>query len=148
MKYLCTSCNYVFDEALWDIWEDIIAWTKIENIEKCPVCEEYDTFHHINEEINYIDDNDLDYMEASHYIDLKHIDFQFKIIVWNDVHPMWGDHRIAWIALFDEYGDLVEEKFLKEDEETIIYFDDYDLDIFEIRLKCTQHKIFAKRFEL
>lgn len=148
MKYLCTNCSYVFDEAIWDNWEEIPAWTKIEQLEYCPVCEEYDTFHHINEEVTYLDENTRDYIDFEHNIELIHDDFRFEITIWNNSHPMWEDHRIAWIWLFDEYADLVEEKFLDTDSDTVVVFDDYDMDEFEIRIKCTQHNTFWKKFQL
>ena len=61
---------------------------------------------------------------------------------------MWDDHRIAWVWLFDEYEDLVEERFLKSDDDSVVVFDDYWLTDFEVRIKCTQHKLFAKKFVL
>jgi len=148
MKYLCTSCNYTFDEALWDWSEWIDAWFKLNDDFSCPVCNEKWTFHHITEEINYIEDWTSDDLEIDHYIELKHDNFQFEITIWDNVHPMWENHRIAWIALFDEYGDLIEEKFLEMDQDSTVLFDDYDLDNFEVRVKCSQHQIFAKKFEL
>ena len=61
---------------------------------------------------------------------------------------MEKEHRILSIWLFDEYWDLVEEKFLWIDDDTVVVFDDYDLDEIEIRVRCSKHWIFGKKFEL
>lgn len=149
MKYLCVNCNYIYDEAIWDNVDSIEAWTKIEDIETCPSCYEYDTFSHITEEITYLDSEFFfDSIEQEHDIEIEKIDNNLSITIWWNSHPMWDDHRIAWVWLFDEYWDLVEENFLSENDDTIVIFEDYDLDEFEIRVKCTQHKIFAKKFVL
>lgn len=148
MKYLCVNCNFIYDEAIWDQVDWIPAWTKIEDINYCPACQETDTFNHINEEINYIPENTVDKIDLEHNIEMHHDNFRFEITVWWNSHPMWDDHRIAWVALFDEYSDLVEEKFLWIDDDSFVVFDDYDLDEFEIRVKCTQHQTFAKKFIL
>jgi len=148
MKHLCVNCSYIYDEAIWDSWEGIEAWTKIEDIVSCPVCDEYDSFHFISEEITYLWDDLNDKFEVEHFIELNHIDDTFEIIIWWNMHPMWEDHRIAWVWLFDEYCDLVEEKFLWIDDDSVVVFDDYWLQDLEVRIKCTQHKLFAKKFVL
>lgn len=148
MKHLCVNCSYIYDEAIWDSWEGLEAWTKIEDIISCPVCDEYDTFHFISEEISYLDDNPRDKFDVEHYIQVNHIDDTFEVIIGWNTHPMWDDHRIAWVWLFDEYDDLVEERFLKSDDDSVVVFDDYWLTDFEVRIKCTQHKLFAKKFVL
>ncbi len=146
MKYLCVNCNYVYDESIWDEVDWIEAWTKIDQFEFCPVCNEYDSFHHINEEVTYIDENTVDKIDLEHDIEVSRDDFSIEVIIWNNSHPMWDDHRITWVWLYDEYSDLVDEKFLSVDSDSVVVFDDYDLDEFEIRVKCSLHKIFAKKF--
>ena len=148
MKYLCTNCNYTFDEALWDPSEWIEAWVKKTEEFVCPVCNEEDTFYHIDEEITYIEDDTNDILEMDHFIEIKHDNFQFEVNIWDNVHPMGENHRIAWIWLFDEYWEMVDEKFLEIETDSTVLFDDYDLDTFEIRVKCSQHQLFAKKFEL
>lgn len=148
MKYLCVNCNFIYDEALWDKWEWIESWTKIEYLSPCPVCLEYDTFNHINEEVIYIEENTKDLYEMSHFIEAEKKDWKILITIGHDVHPMWEEHRISWIWIYDEYWDLVTEEFLWIDFETSIEFEDYDLDEFEIRIKCTQHNLFARKFDL
>ena len=148
MKYLCINCNYLYDEAIWDDIEWIEPWTKIDHFEYCPSCQEYDTFSHINEEVYYLSEQSFDSIENDHNIEIKKNDFDIEVIISENNHPMWDDHRIAWIWLYDEYSDLVDEKFLKVDDDSVVVFDDYDLDEFEVRIKCTQHKIFAKKFVL
>jgi len=61
---------------------------------------------------------------------------------------MEAEHRILSIWLFDEYWDLVEEKFLNVDDDSVVTFDNYDLDDIEIRVRCSKHGIFARKFEL
>ncbi|MDD3794302.1 MAG: rubredoxin [Candidatus Gracilibacteria bacterium] len=148
MKYLCVNCNYIYDEAIGDSGEGIEAGTKIDEIISCPVCEEYDTFHHINEEITYLGNDLNDKFEVEHFIEVNHIDDTVEVIIGGNTHPMGEDHRIAWVGLYDEYGDLVEERFLNSDDDSAVTFDDYSLDEIEIRIKCTQHKLFAKKFVL
>lgn len=148
MKYLCTNCRYTFDEALGDIGEDISYWTKIDSIEKCPVCDEYDTFHHIEEEVNYIETDTCDTVELNHYIEAEKIDERLSVTIWANLHPMWENHRIAWVWLYDDEEDLIEEKFFDIEEEPTVFFEDFDLDIFEIRIKCSQHHVFWKKFEI
>lgn len=148
MKYLCVECNYVYDEALWDEWEWIESWTKIDDFVRCPVCDEYDSFHHINEEVLYIDDNTLDRIELEHDIQVKNDNYSIEVTIWDNCHPMTPEHRITWVWLYDEYSDIVDEKFLSIDDDSVVVFDNYDLDEFEIRIKCSQHKLFAKKFNI
>lgn len=142
MKYLCTNCNYVYDNDLWDREENIWIW---EILELCPVCEEYDTFQWIEEEINYIDDDKLHKMEIDHYPDVEIKDDKIIVTVWSELHPMWEEHRIASVSLYDEYSDLLETKYLELENEAIIEFDFDDLDEFEIRVKCSLHWVWARK---
>lgn len=148
MKYLCVECNYIYDESLWDPSEWIEPWTKIEDFIKCPVCDEYDSFHHINEEVIYIDDNTPDRIELEHDIHVNNDNNSVEVTIWNNQHPMTSDHRITWVWLYDEYSDLVDQKFLWVDDDSVVVFDNYDLDEFEVRVKCSQHKLFAKKFNI
>lgn len=148
MRYICTNCNYNYDEAFGDQWEWIEVWTKIENIEKCPVCDECDTFHHINEEICYIEDDTNDILEQEHFIEVSMEKDNLHVIIWDNIHPMWENHRIAWIWIFDEYWDFYEEKFLEIDTDPSVLFENFELEEFEVRIKCSVHQIFAKKFEL
>lgn len=148
MKYICTNCGYVFDEALWDEVEEIEWSTKIDCLDCCPVCLELDSFFQIKEEVIYLDENTIDKIEREHFININHNWRQIEVVVWWNSHPMEKEHRLLSIALFDEYWDLVEEKFLKEDDDTIVKFDNYDLDEIEIRVRCNKHWNFARKFEL
>lgn len=148
MKYICTNCGYVFDEALWDEVEEINWWTKIEKLDCCPSCLELDSFFQIKEEVIYIWENTNDKIEQEHFINIFHKDRKIEVEIWWNSHPMEKEHRLLSIWLFDEYWDLVEEKFLKEEDDTFVIFDDYDLDYLEIRLRCNKHWIFGKKFAL
>lgn len=143
MKYLCTNCAYVYDIALWDEEEGIEVWIILD---KCPVCQEYDTFQWFEEEVNYIDENNLYWLESEHNPEIEIKDDKIIVIVWEENHPMWETHRIASIGLYDEYWDLVEEKYLDIDSESIVEFDNYNFDEFEIRVKCSFHWVWWKKF--
>ncbi len=148
MKYFCTYCNYSYDEAFWDEIEEIEAWTKIDFLDFCPCCLESDSFFPVEEEINYLDKNSNLPKDLEHFIEFKKTkDNKLKIIISENNHPMEKEHKIASVSIFDEYGDLVEERFLKDDFWEEIIFDNYDLDNFEIRIKCNKHGIFARKFE-
>lgn len=144
MKYICTSCNYSYDTAFWDEEENVNIW-KI--LEYCPVCEEYDTFQWIIEEVNYIEwEEDLQSIEIDHFPEVFYEDGKLIVTVWNEIHPMWEDHRIASILLCDEYWDILEEKYLDIEEEAKVEFEFDDLDEFEIRIKCSLHWVWGKKF--
>lgn len=148
MKYLCTNCGYVYDESLWDEVEEIEGGTRVDELDCCPTCFEVDSFFQIREEVIYIDDDTIDKIEREHFIEINYQNRKIEVTVWKNSHPMEKEHRLLSISLFDEYGDVVEEKFLKEDEDTFVVFDDYDLDDVEIRVRCSKHWIFAKKFAL
>jgi desulfoferrodoxin (superoxide reductase-like protein) len=143
MKYLCVNCNYVYDKSMWDSEENIEIWTELE---KCPVCEEYDSFQWIEEEINYIDDDSLGALEIDHFPEVTIKNDKLIVSVGNEIHPMWEWHRIASISLYDEYWDLIEEKYLELETEANAEFNFDDLDEFEIRVKCSIHWIWWKKF--
>ena len=142
MKYLCINCNYVYDNALWDSEEEVEIWMELE---KCPVCEEYDTFQWIEEEINYIDD-DLWPHEVDHFPEVEINDDKIRVTVWNEIHPMGESHRIAAVYLHDEYWDLVDTRYLELETEAVVEFENQSFDEFEIRVKCSVHWIWWKKF--
>lgn len=152
MRYLCTNCNYIYDEWLWDKEEWIKAWTsflKLWDYFTCPVCWEYrDSFHEIKDEINYInDDNTSDFMELEHFIDLYLEDDIVEVRVGKYLHPSGEEHRITEISLYDEYGDIVETKFLQVGQEPEVQFDISDIDDFEIRVRCSLHWVWGRKVE-
>ena len=143
MRYVCVKCNYIFDESVCDREEEIKIGTKIEDIEKCPSCEEYDTFQGIKEEVNYADDyENLKLLEIEHIPQIKIIDDdhnKIEVFIWASEHPMWDDHRITSICLYDEYSDLVIEEFLFPESDPSIELDVSDLDEYEVVSKCSIH---------
>lgn len=143
MKYLCTNCNYIYDSAFWDLEEEVSVG---ETLELCPVCDEYDTFHGIEEEVSYIEDDILDSIEIDHFPEVSINGDKLMVTVWNEIHPMWDDHRIASVSLYDEYWDLIEEKYLEMETEARVEFDFDDLDEYEIRVKCSLHWVWGKKF--
>lgn len=143
MKYLCINCNYLYDTALWDKEENVEIWVELN---KCPVCEEFDIFQWIEEEVNYINDDNLYWLEIDHYPEVRIENDKIYVTVGNEIHPMWESHRIAAVYLYDEYWDLIEVKYLELDTEAVIDFDFYNLDEFEIRVQCTNHWLWWKKF--
>jgi desulfoferrodoxin (superoxide reductase-like protein)/DNA-directed RNA polymerase subunit RPC12/RpoP len=139
MKYICTNCNYIFDEFL-DNADDTIQ--KVNNDTQCPACNEYDVFQWIDEEVNYAKDiNNLELHELEHIpqIESSKEEGIIKVFVWQLEHPMWPEHRLYSISLFDEYWDLVVEEFLPKDWIPEAEFDISDFDEYEIRSKCRVH---------
>lgn len=143
MKYLCINCNYIYDEAFWDKEENIEIW---EELNQCPICEEYDTFQWIEEEINYINDDDLTWLEIDHFPEVEIKENKIFVTVWNEIHPMWPEHRIAAVSLYDEYWDLIKVNYLELETEAITEFDFDNLDEFEIRVKCSVHWMWGRKF--
>ncbi len=152
MRYLCTNCNYIYDESLWDKEENIESGTLFDDLGdyfECPVCgDSKDSFHEIKEEVNYItDENTYDLLELDHFIDIYKEDDLIEVRVWKDLHPSWDEHRITEITLYDEYGDIVETKFLGIWEEPDVQFDISDLDDFEVRVRCSLHGVWGRKIE-
>ncbi|MFK7780067.1 MAG: desulfoferrodoxin family protein [Candidatus Gracilibacteria bacterium] len=143
MKYLCTNCNYVFDKAIGDKEEGIAIGAEID---KCPVCKEYDVFQGIKEEINYISGDDLLSLEIDHYPEIEIKKDKIIVTVGNEIHPMGLEHRIAAVGLYDEYGDLVKVNYLELETEAVTEFDFDNLDEFEIRVNCSVHGLWARKF--
>ena len=144
MKYFCTECSYAYDDAIWDIEEEVKPW---EVLEKCPVCEEYDCFQWIDEEVNYITVDNLWALEIDHIPEVEIKDGKLKVTIANEIHPMWESHRIATVSLYDEYQDLIETIYLDLENEAVVEFDFDDLDEFEIRVKCSVHGVWGRKFK-
>ena len=143
MKYFCTECSYSYDWDLWDKEEWIDPWMILD---KCPVCEEYDCFQWVDEEVNYINNDNLWALEIDHFPEVVISDWKIVVTVWNEIHPMWPEHRIAAISLYDEYGDLIKTNYLELNNEAVTEFDFDDLDEFEIRVKCSLHWVWWRKF--
>jgi len=146
MKYICTNCNYIFDEYIDDA-EDTIS--EVDNDTMCPVCHEYDSFQWIAEQVNYAEDiNNLQLHELEHIPQIDVIDEEnhtIRVFVWKNEHPMESEHRLYSISLYDEYWDLVTEEFLHKEASPEAEFDVYDLDEYEIRVKCNVHWVWGRK---
>jgi rubredoxin len=153
MRYICPECNYIFDESVWDKYEDIKAWTKLHDLWvdfKCPICWEYwENFQEIIEEVNYIDENNILWLEFEHFINVIELeDNKIEVTVWKwDFHPSGEEHRISQISLFDEYWDLVQEYFLWVWEEPKVEFDIDWLDEYKIIARCTIHWLWGRKIK-
>jgi desulfoferrodoxin (superoxide reductase-like protein)/DNA-directed RNA polymerase subunit RPC12/RpoP len=141
MRYICVNCSYTFDESMWDREEWIDVATKIENIQRCPNCEEYDSFQWLKEEVNYAHDyKSLEILEIEHIPQIKAIDDStIEVFIWASEHPMWEEHRISSISLFDEYWELICEEFLLPESDPSVEFDVSDLDEYEVVARCNIH---------
>ena len=145
-RYLCTNCNFIYDETFWLEEENIAPQTFFDDILEdwmCPHCEEpKEHFALIKEEINNIDKSTkvLNKVEEEHLINYK-INDNILILDWNILnHEMnEDDHYISEMALFDEYGDLIENKLLKKWDSLEFSSDIRFLDSFEIRIRCIKH---------
>jgi len=141
MKFLCTNCNYIYDEAVWDLKEEIEAGTLFEELNYdfcCPNCfEEKEGFMEIKEEILYVQNkNFMSPLEKTHIPKINILETKAIVEIWEIEHIMVEWHFIYSISLYDEYGDLIEEKLLNIWEKPKIIFEIWDLDDFEIRVKC------------
>lgn len=116
---------------------------------ECPVCGEgSDFFHEIREEVQYIENEyTKDPMEADHFIETEILSDKLRVTIGNGIHPMWDSHRITSVCLYDDYGDLIEEKFLWIDEDPIVEFDFDDMWEFEIRVRCSLHGVWGKKIK-
>jgi desulfoferrodoxin-like iron-binding protein len=149
MRYLCTNCNHIYDEALWDPNEGILPWTRFEELQDsfvCPVCAEgHDMFQEITEEVNRpINVQNLTSIEKEHLIRFELHDGKISVIVGqDDPHPMIEDHFIASIALYDEVWELIDEQFVGTTESPEAIFDADYLSDFEIRIRCNLHGVWS-----
>lgn len=148
MRYFCTDCSYIYDEALGEPELDLNPGTRVEDTPDiyCPNCEaESDMFQPIIEEVIYSEDpKNLSNIEKEHIPHILHMDEkEIEISVWVEVHPMEDEHRITTIGLYDEYGEMVEEHFFEMDEDPVFVFHTEDLDFFEVRATCNQHWVWS-----
>jgi len=144
MKYICTNCNYIFDEILdWN--DDSIE--RVDDFTICPSCEEKNTFQGIEEVVNYPENEEnLEFLEIQHYPKIDLIDEKKQIIkVSFENHPMWIEHKIISIWLYDEYWDLIREELILEESIPEVEFDVFDFDEYEIRVKCSIHWVWGRK---
>ena len=150
MKYLCTHCNYIYDEILGEVEDWISPWTKLSSMQDiftCPSCyESIDNFQEIREQINSFDtDKNIIWIEYEHFPFIeKWEDWFIKIEV---KHPNEESHFLWNIWIYDEYWDIVYEEFFKPWEPASLEFDVSDLDEYEVRTGCSLHWVFSKKFE-
>jgi len=150
MRYLCTHCNYIYDEILGEVEDWISPWTKLDSIKDvfcCPSCyESIDNFQEIIEQVNSFDtDDNIIWIEYEHFPFVEKLeDWFIKIEV---KHPDEKSHFLWNIWIYDEYWDLVYEEFFKPWEPAYLEFDVSDLDEYEIRTFCSLHWAFSKKFE-
>lgn len=148
MRYFCTDCSYIYDEALGEQELSVEPGTKMDDMSDfyCPNCEaDADMFQPIVEELLYAEDPDnLTSIEKEHIPHIIHIDEkEVEISVGLEIHPMEEEHLITTVSLHDEYGDMLEEHFFEVDEDPIYVFHTEDLDSFEIRACCNQHWVWS-----
>ncbi len=154
MRYLCTNCNYVYDESLGDEIENIESGTKFYDLWdkfKCPVCgENQDSFQEIIDEVNYIDENNILWnIDLEHFINIENLgEDRIEVSVGkNNLHSSEKEHRITSITLLDEYWDIVNEEFLQVWQEPVVEFNISDLDEYEIQARCNIHGLWGKKMK-
>ena len=151
MKYTCTECRYIYDEAFGDPDEGIEAGKSLYDIWdffSCPGCESsIDSFQEIREEVLTADDSDnLSMIESEHIPCIHFLDDKpgmVEILIWNPPHSMFPEHYIGSITLHDDDGDIIEQKNLNPWDDPVVKFDISDLDSFTVRAKCNQHGIWS-----
>ena len=149
MKHLCTNCWYIYDEINWEIEDWIDYWTKLDDIREtfvCPNCfESSENFQEITPHIHSLDDEgDILWIEAEHIPLVEFLEnWEIKIEI---NHPSEESHFIWNIWIYDSFWDLVYEEFFKPWEPAYLEFDVSDLDEFEIRIQCSLHWIFSKKY--
>ncbi len=150
MRYLCTNCNYIYDEWMGEKSDGITSGIRCDDDFLCPGCEECGYFHEIEEEINIINEsNQEEYLELEHIPVINILENNMlQVRVGRESHAMWPEHRISTIALHDEYGDLIREEFLEEDNEALAEFDVLDFDDVEIRVRCSLHGTWSRKISL
>lgn len=154
MRFLCVNCWHIYDEALWEVDDNIDAGTGIDEISEdihCPSCDgSFEDFSPIEDEVIYIDNpNHLTHIEREHMPRIIHLDNeQVEVCVWEEeeMHPSGEDHRVTAIYLIDEEGHIVEEIFIMMDEDPVAEFDISGLESFEIRASCSQHGLWGTWF--
>jgi rubredoxin len=150
MKHLCTNCNYIYDEMVWEIGDGVEYWTKLDDIREkfvCPSCYEgSENFQEITLHIHSLDDeDDILGIELEHLPIIEILEnWEIKIEV---NHPDEENHFLWNIWIYDEYWDLIYEEFFKPWEPAYLEYDISDLDEYEIRTQCSLHWIFSKKFE-
>ncbi len=149
MKYLCTKCNYIYDEMLWEKEDKIEYGTQFDNLWDnffCPQCNESgEYFQEITPYVHSLDEDSLVGIEAEHIPFIEKLaDGFIKIEVH---HPDEEEHFVWNIWIFDEYWDVVYEEFIKPWNPAYLEFDVSDLDEYEIQVSCSLHGVFRKKFE-
>lgn len=139
----------MYDESMWDSWEWLEPWTTIDNMmldSSCPSCwGSMEDFQKVEEEILY-----AEIPERKEAFEMQHIPFveflgseKIKVKVWEVEHSMEEEHYVSSIILYDEYGDIIEEKFLTYEQKSEAEFDTSDLDYFEIMARCNLHGLWS-----
>lgn len=155
MRYVCTNCNYLYDESLGDKEEWILAWTRFDTLWdmfECPVCHETgDYFHELKEQVNYFPVNIseseqrlLSPIEKEHFPHIENAD-EWYIKIRID-HPMEQEHFISSLSLVDDTWDIIEEEFLTPESVAEVEFNITDLDEYEVRVKCNLHGSWGRKF--
>lgn len=144
MKYICTECNFIYDENLGLPEEGISPQTDFEDLWSefnCPLCySSNENFFPLQEEIIYFEDvENLSSLEASHYpfYEIKDDIIRINFSDWEREE----DDEIIKCVLLDEYGDIITESSLNEDLE--FEYEISDFSSIEILVVCTWHWTFS-----
>ena len=144
MRYICTNCNFIYDDNIWIPEEGIAPQSFFimgENF-VCPSCFwEKDWMYELSEEIIYFENIDnLSELESLYYPnyvidkDKKVLSISFSEL---DSHN-WA--LISKVVLLDEYNDIIDISSDCEDE---ISFDISTIDSFKILIHSQNHWLFS-----
>ncbi len=139
----------MYDESMWDSREGLEPWTTIDKMmwnHSCPSCGgSIEDFQKIEEEVLY-----AEFPESKWIFEMKHVPFvkflssdKISVRVWEVEHPMEEEHFISSIILYDEYWDIIEEKFLTYEQKPEAEFETTDLDYFEVMARCNLHGLWS-----
>ena len=149
MQYLCTNCNFIYDEMTGEPEDGIPAWVKLSSLEwhiTCPNCNESgDYFQEITQHVHSLDEEHLLPFELEHIPKIEQLDDGYIKIESN--HPNEAEHFIGNIWIYDEYWDLFHEEFFKPWTWVYLEVDVSDLDEYEVRMQCSLHGVFGKKVD-
>ena len=153
MKFACAGCMYAYDESIWEPAVGIDAGTHFDDLWDefyCPQCEGNKIhFSLLEQEINYpLDYEELTGLESEHFpIFIDKEEDWVKVQVGERIHESHEEHYVSSVTIYDEYEEMIEEKVLLSSEEAIVEFDVDHSEIYEIRVNCISHGLWARKIQ-
>lgn len=150
MRFLCTNCGHIYDEALGDLSEGIGPGTNIDMLVNedihCPACDgSFDDYSPIEDEVLYAEKADRkNELEKEHIPYIVYRDHEkIEVQVGEEMHATDDEDRITAVYLVDDEGHIVEEVFIMPEEDPVCEFDISGIDLFELRASCSRHGLWS-----